>query len=224
MFRIKICGITNIEDAVAAVDAGADALGLNFYKKSPRCVSLDVAKQIAAATDIVRVGVFVNQLADEMWEAWNASGLSFAQIHGDESPAMLKPIAEMDIITVHRIAPGETEVLARLTRDRTDFLSTIGWMPQGMLVDSATPGEYGGTGTQANWDLLQGYEDQLGPGAGLILAGGLTPENVAEAIRIVRPAAVDVASGVESSPGKKDPIKVREFVAAAKAAFESLES
>src|SRR5690349_18982448 len=100
MFRIKICGITNVEDAIAAVDAGADALGLNFYKKSPRCVELEVAKQIKSATDVVRVGVFVNHAVEEMWSTWNASGLSFAQVHGDETPEMLKPIADMDIITV----------------------------------------------------------------------------------------------------------------------------
>ena len=224
MFRIKICGITNVDDAVAAADAGADAIGLNFYAKSPRCVGLEVAQQISAATEIVRVGVFVNHSAEEMLRAWNASGLTFAQIHGDETPEMLKPIADMDIITVHRIAAGEVDVLARLARDRSSFLSAMSQLPQAMLVDSATPGEYGGTGTKANWDLLIGHERQLGSGAGLILAGGLTPENIAEAIRVVRPAAVDVASGVESSPGKKDSIKVRDFVAAAKGAFESLES
>lgn len=222
MFRIKICGITNIEDAVAAADAGADALGLNFYQKSPRCVALDVAKEIAAATQIVRVGVFVNHSPEEIRHAWNAGGLQFAQIHGDETPEMLKPIADMDIITVHRIAACEVDVLARLERDRSDFLSAMGRMPQAMLVDSAAPGEYGGTGTKANWELLRGYERQLGARTRLILAGGLTPANVAEAIRVVRPAAVDVASGVESSPGKKDPLKVRDFVAAATVAFKSL--
>ena len=224
MFRIKICGITNLDDAIAAVDAGADAIGLNFYEKSSRRVELDVSRQIAAATEIVRVGVFVNHSAEEMWQAWNASGLSFAQIHGDETPEMLKPIAEMDIITVHRIAASDADALGRLGRDMNAFVSTLGWMPQAMLVDSAAPGEYGGTGTKANWNLLQDHERQIGVNVNLILAGGLTPDNVAEAIRIVRPAAVDVASGVESSPGKKDPHKVRDFVAAAAAAFDSLES
>ena len=220
MFRIKICGITNVEDAIAAVDAGADAIGLNFYENSPRCVELDVAKQIAAATEIVRVGVFVNHSAEEMWQAWNAGGLWFAQIHGDETPGMLKPIAEMDIITVRRFSENEIDPVGVLLQDMLQFTSVIGWMPQAMLVDAAVPGEYGGTGAKADWHSLQGYEHRLGPGTDLILAGGLTPENVAEAIRIVRPAAVDVASGVESSPGKKDPHKVRDFVAAAKAAFE----
>ena len=222
MFRIKICGITNVEDAIAAVDAGADALGLNFYQKSPRCVELDVAKQIAAATEVVRVGVFVNHSAEEMRNAWNASDLAFAQIHGDETPEMLKPIADMDIITVHRIAASEPDALGRLARDMGVFVAAMGWMPQAMLVDSAAPGEYGGTGTKANWKLLQDHERQIGVNVNLILAGGLTPDNVAEAIRIVRPAAVDVASGVESSPGKKDPHKVRDFVTAATEAFDSL--
>jgi len=224
MFRIKICGISNVDDAVAAVDAGADAIGLNFYAKSPRCVELAMAKQIAAITEVIRVGVFVNQSADEMWKAWENSGLWFAQIHGDETPEMLKPIADMDIITVHRMATDEPDGLGRLERDMDHFASVIGWMPQAMLIDSAVPGEYGGTGTKANWQSLRGHERRLGGGANLILAGGLTPDNVAEAISIVRPAAVDVASGVESSPRKKDPYKVRDFVAAAQAAFESLES
>lgn len=223
MFRIKICGITNVEDAIAAVDAGADAIGLNFYEKSPRCVQLAVAKQIAAATEIVRVGVFVNQSAEEMWQAWNASGLSFAQIHGDETPETLKPITEMGIITVRRFSVTETDPVGVLLRDMEHFTSVIGWMPQGMLVDAAVPGEYGGTGAKADWHSLQGYERRLGAGTDLILAGGLTPDNVAEAIRIVRPAAVDVASGVESSPGKKDSVKVQDFVAAASEAFAALE-
>jgi phosphoribosylanthranilate isomerase len=224
MFRIKICGITNVEDAVAAVDAGADAIGLNFYEKSPRCVELNVAKQISAATEIVRVGVFVNQSAEEMGQAWNEAGLWFAQIHGDETPEMLKPIADMDIITVRRLSGDETDPIGLLIRDMLHFTSVIGWAPQAMLVDAAVPGEYGGTGAKADWHSLQGYERRLGTCADLILAGGLTPDNVAEAIRIVRPAAVDVASGVESAPGKKDPHKVRDFVTAAQAAFESLES
>lgn len=224
MFRIKICGITNVEDAIAAVDAGADAIGLNFYKRSPRCVELDVAKQIAAATEIIRVGVFVNQSAEEMEHAWNEAGLWFIQIHGDETPEMLKPIADMDIITVRRLSGDETDPVDLLIRDMFHFTSVVGWTPQAMLVDAAVPGEYGGTGAKADWHSLQGYEGRLGTCADLILAGGLTPDNVAEAIRIVRPAAVDVASGVESAPGKKDPHKVRDFVAAATAAFESLES
>jgi phosphoribosylanthranilate isomerase len=223
MFRIKICGITNVEDAIATVDAGADALGLNFYKKSPRCVELDVAKQIAAATEIARVGVFVNQSAEEMGHAWNEAGLWFVQVHGDETPEMLKPIADMDIITVRRLARDETDPVGMLIRDLLHFTSEIGWAPQAMLVDAAVPGEYGGTGAKADWHSLHGYESRLGTCADLILAGGLTPDNVAEAIRIVRPAAVDVASGVESSPGKKDPVKVRDFVAAATAAFDSLQ-
>ena len=220
-FRIKICGVTNVDDAQVAAEAGADAIGLNFYEKSPRCVDHYEARRIAAATDIVRVGVVVNQSAEAMWQAWNSGGLWFMQIHGDETPEMLKPVAEMDLITVRRVLPDENDVLARLQRDMFQFVSAIGWMPQAMMVDSASVGQYGGTGVSANWNALQDHEKWLGD-ANLILAGGLTPENVAEAIRIVRPAAVDVASGVEASPGKKDPAKVRDFVAAAKAAFEGI--
>ncbi|BBO31750.1 phosphoribosylanthranilate isomerase [Lacipirellula parvula] len=222
MFRIKICGITNVEDAIAAVDAGADALGLNFYKKSPRCVELDVARKIAAATEVVRVGVFVNHSTEEMAHAWNEASLSYTQIHGDETPEMLKPIADMGIIPVRRLSRDETDPVGLLIRDFLHFTSEIGWALEAMLVDAAVPGEYGGTGAKADWHSLHGYELRLDSRAGLILAGGLTPDNVAEAIRIVRPAAVDVASGVESAPGKKDPVKVRDFVAAASEAFASL--
>jgi phosphoribosylanthranilate isomerase len=218
-FRIKICGVTSVSDATLVANAGADAIGLNFYGKSSRCISLEMAKQIASETDLIRVGVFVNQPASEMSEAWDAAGLWYAQIHGDETPEMLKPISDMDIITVRRISSNENDVLGKLQRDMLHFTSVIGWMPQGMLVDAASPDVYGGTGTAANWHLLEGYEQALGPGARLILAGGLTPDNVAEAIRIVRPAAGDVASGVESAPGKKDPAKVRDFIQAARAAF-----
>jgi phosphoribosylanthranilate isomerase len=218
-FRIKICGVTSVSDAKLAASAGADAIGLNFYSKSQRCISLDVANRIASETEVIRVGVFVNQTASEMWQAWDAGGLWYAQIHGDETPEMLKPISEMDIITVRRFPPGAKDILVQLQRDMLHFTSVIGWMPQGMLVDTALPNEYGGTGIAGNWQTLRTYEQALGPGARLILAGGLTPDNVAEAIRIVRPAAVDVASGVESAPGKKDPIKVRDFIQAARAAF-----
>lgn len=221
MFRIKICGITNIDDATTAVESGADAIGLNFYEKSPRFVGIDQAGRIAAATDIVRVGVVVNQSVDQMEAAWTAGGLWFIQIHGDETPEMLKPIADMDIITVRRADPGDEQILSRLQRDMLHFTSVIGWMPQAMMVDAAAPGLFGGTGVKANWEALRDHMKYLGE-ANLILAGGLTPDNVAEAIRIVRPAAVDVASGVESAPGKKDPAKVRDFVANALGAFAAL--
>jgi phosphoribosylanthranilate isomerase len=221
MFRVKICGITNVEDALAAVEAGADAIGLNFYKNSPRCINFDVARHIADATDVVRVGVVVNESIRVMTQAWSSGELSFLQIHGDETPEMLKPVAFMDLITVRRMAPQEADVLEALQRDMMHFAAVIGWAPPAMMVDSAAPGQYGGTGTTANWQLLHGHERRLGH-ANLILAGGLTPDNVAEAIGIVRPAAVDVASGVESAPGKKDPAKVRDFVANALGAFEAL--
>jgi phosphoribosylanthranilate isomerase len=218
-FRIKICGVTNVQDAVHAADAGAEAIGLNFYERSKRRIGRDAAREIATATDVVRVGVFVNQSAEAMWQAWEDGGLWFAQIHGDETPEMLKPIADMDIITVRRVLPGDDSILSKLQADMLHFTSVIGWCPQAMMVDAAAPGEYGGTGATADWHALRGHEAFIGPGANLILAGGLTPDNVAEAIRIVRPHGVDVASGVESAPGKKDPVKVRDFIAAARAAF-----
>lgn len=243
MFRIKICGITNVEDAVAAVDAGADAIGLNFYEKSPRCVTIFEAKSIVdevedpAYSQPRSTGVFVNAEIDTIRRIVNEIGISNIQLHGDESPDYLVEIPKIarrtariggrDILSTHRC----NVIRARRFDDRgvsaiasdINACEVAGRRPAAVLIDAFTPGRYGGTGETVSWVGLVDHRKWLGD-TPLILAGGLTPDNVAEAIRIVRPAAVDVASGVESSPGKKDPHKVRDFVAAAQAAFESLES
>ena len=226
MFRIKICGITNVEDAIAAVDACADAIGLNFYEKSPRCVTIEAAAQAAKLAHdrlVTPVGVFVNHSPPEVHRIAADVGLSVFQLHGDETPEIAKEIFdnEWEIIRVHRYR-SEDGIYA-LQHDLLHYTSVVGYGPSAYLVDAASSGAYGGTGTVLPWTELADYPKAIGTFE-LILAGGLTPDNVAEAIRIVRPAAVDVASGVESAPGKKDPVKVRDFVAAAKAAFESLES
>jgi phosphoribosylanthranilate isomerase len=235
MFRIKICGITNTRDAIAAVDAGADAIGLNFYEKSSRYVTEQQVGQIGEgmgrerALAVVPVGVFVNHSISALWRHWTRGGDRFVvQLHGDESPEFVASVKtalaatyatdDCQLIWAQRLGKLGLEELRGKLAECVDR----GAAPDALLIDSAAPGSYGGTGTVLAWERLVGYESQLG-GIPVILAGGLTPDNVAEAIRIVRPAAVDVASGVESSPGKKDPVKVRDFVAAANEAFATLE-
>jgi phosphoribosylanthranilate isomerase len=232
MFRVKICGITNVEDAIVAVEAGADAIGLNFYEGSPRCVKPQEAMAIAQRLPMAKVhavGVFVNMGPDAIELLASSLTLSGVQLHGDESPEMVAQLAKP-----HRPAhhPYRRQVIrARRMDDRgvasiaADLVACrdAGWLPAAVLVDAMTPGRYGGTGETVSWVGLADHKRWLGD-VPLILAGGLTPDNVAEAIRIVRPAAVDVASGVESAPGKKDPAKVRDFVANALGAFEALGS
>jgi phosphoribosylanthranilate isomerase len=219
MFQIKICGITNVEDAIAAVDAGADAVGLNFYEKSPRYVALRDAHRISVAvTDrgAIPVGVFVNHSFEEIQHAERFSELDALQLHGDEPPEFLSRLIPPTIRARRFEDASWTAIEADLAACRA-----AGRPPDALLIDAATPGQYGGTGETLPWEMLADHPRWLGD-TPLILAGGLTPDNVAEAIRIVRPHGVDVASGVESAPGKKDPVKVRDFIAAARAALDAL--
>ena len=238
MFRIKICGITNVEDATAAVDAGADAIGLNFYEKSPRFVTEPNAALIARVVRqhcakekrpggaIAIVGVVVNKPPHEMSVLYHfrGVGLRCVQLHGDEPPEVIatfqSPIASPLPTTDWRVIRArrfDDNGVAAIAKD-LEACEAAGRRPDAVLVDALTPGRYGGTGETVSWVGLADHRRWLGD-TPLILAGGLTPDNVAEAIRIVRPHAVDVASGVESAPGKKDPHKVRDFIAAARAAF-----
>jgi phosphoribosylanthranilate isomerase len=231
MFRVKICGVTRVEDALVAVETGADAIGLNFYEKSPRCVTPEIARGISREMQTVvveRVGVFVNKDVGEIEVVAKAADLSAVQLHGDESPDAVAHLAHPDrrrraadhwnVIRARRIA---TDGVGAIAADLQACLAA-GWLPSAVLVDSMAPGHFGGSGKTVAWDLLVDHRQHLGQ-TPLILAGGLTPDNVAEAIRIVRPAAVDVASGVESSPGKKDPVKVRDFVANALGALAAFD-
>lgn len=249
MFRVKICGITNVEDAVAAVEAGADAIGLNFYEGSKRRVTQVQAREITASLPpdflLGRVGVFVNHLPAEIWSIVQQAGIYAIQLHGDEPPETAAILTELKHSHAADLSKGfhqkgltaqaealergpAVPMLIRARRMPDDGLAAIlrdldacreaGGIADSVLLDAATPGRYGGTGETVSWVGLADHRRWLGD-IPLILAGGLTPDNVAEAIRIVRPAAVDVASGVESAPGKKDPAKVRDFVAAALAAF-----
>lgn len=219
MFRIKICGITNSDDARRAVDAGADAIGLNFYAQSPRYVTIDAARKIADAVrdQTLVVGVFVNESPTGMMGVVTEVGLGAIQVHGDEPPALLERLPDRPLLRVRRLTEAGLDAVA----EDLEACRAAGRAPDAVLVDSAAaPGVYGGTGHPVAWDALRDYDATLGA-MPLILAGGLTPDNVAEAIRVVRPAGVDVASGVESAPGKKDPAKLAAFVAAAQAAFRS---
>jgi phosphoribosylanthranilate isomerase len=217
MFRIKICGVTNLADAQVAIDAGADALGLNFYERSPRCVSREVAAEIAAACGLAKVkpiGVFVNAPPSYVVELAEQFNLAAVQLHGDEPPEIIDdlPLGMRVIFALRLPAAGG------LALPNYRHLSKYQRLPAALLADAAAPGQYGGTGHKLDWTALANWPAKTF-GIPLILAGGLTPKNVIAAIRICHPAGVDAASGVESSPGKKDPAKTRDFIAAAKAAF-----
>lgn len=293
MFKIKICGITSPEDALLAAEAGADAIGLNFYEQSPRYVTPERAGQISsllrsrcekhAVNAPLIVGVFVHSpgliavephLGDpltltmhHLGETQVAAGFDAFQLHGEEPPELIAnlnitniperrtwlsklmlpdvPDPPIPVIRAFRCRKGGlTEVNAYLREclafgndvkaleekskshpevryiDWSAFPSAM--LPYAVLLDAYAPGAYGGTGQVVDWNVVRNERDLL-MGLPVILAGGLTPENVAEAIITARPDAVDVASGVESAPGKKDPEKVRRFIAEARRAFEELQ-
>lgn len=202
--KVKICGITNLEDGRFAAEAGADALGFVFYEKSPRFIT------IAAAADIIRklppfvvkVGVFVNAPAETVHAAVAACGLNLLQFHGDEPPDYC---LQFGLMSMKAFRIRNLDSLRQLEKYQTDA-----W-----LLDTAVPGQFGGAGRAFDWKLAVEARKMGRP---IFLAGGLTPENVAEAVRLVRPYGVDVSSGVESSPGKKDHSKVTAFINAARAA------
>ena len=202
MTKIKICGIKTVTDALAAMDAGADLIGFNFYLKSPRYIDVGICRNIMSAMrrygHIMYVGLFVNASVEEIHATMETCGLSLAQLHGDETPEML---SELDgrAFKAFRGIPQNLDGFER--QDAPAF-----------LVDASVKGSYGGSGVTADWsgaaELARKYP--------LLLAGGLTPENVAEAVRRVKPWGVDVASGVESAPGEKDAGKMKAFVQAVK--------
>ena len=204
--KIKICGLTNLPDALAAAEAGADALGFVFCDESPRCVSLETASGIIRELppSIVKVGVFVNAEEEFVRRAIAECGLNLLQFHGDESAAYC---LQFHLMSMKAFRIRNAASLQALSDYPTDA-----W-----LLDAYAPGKLGGTGEKFNWDLA--IEAQK-LGRPIFLAGGLTPENVADAVRRVRPYAVDVSSGVEKAPGKKDHAKVKAFIQAAKSISE----
>lgn len=221
MLSIKICGITCSSDARVAVEAGADAIGLNFYRGSKRYVTPETAREIAEAVGEIaaRVGVFVNSPASEVHQIAEIVGLDWVQLHGDEPPEFLSEIsADLKILRVYRVGPAG---LAPVTADLT-ACQRAGKFPDAILIDSAIPGAYGGTGIKGSkLFFARNRENTSDPyfSLPLLLAGGLTPENVAEAIHQSHPDGVDVASGVEVSPGIKDPAKIQRFIAEARQAL-----
>lgn len=216
LFRIKICGVTRPSDACAIAAAGADAIGLNFYAGSSRHLSRDQAHAITASLPAVvqKVGVFVNATAAEIRELAAAAPLDWIQLHGDEPPGLVAELAPLGVIRAWRIGPGAWERLATYLAE----CRRQGALPRAILLDAAQGAAYGGTGKTLDWSEVARHRAILA-GLPLILAGGLRPENVAEAIRVARPDGVDTASGVEIRPGEKDPARVQAFVAAAKASF-----
>ncbi len=205
---VKVCGLTNPEDGVLAVEAGADAVGFVFYPMSPRRVDVSRAAEIARELPplVARVGVFVDATRDEMARTAEEVGLDLLQLHGDEPPEALEGLPRRALKAV-RVGMGFT------AEDALRYRAAAGVVVDTRLVgQTAMPG---GTGTPFDWTLVKGLRDQVGF---LMLAGGLTPDNVAEAITEVRPHAVDVSSGVERLPGRKEPERVKAFVEAVRSA------
>ena len=202
MTKIKICGIKTVDDALAALDAGADLLGFNFYPKSPRYISVgqcrDVMSVMRKYGHITYVGVFVNAPVAQIRATMETVALTLAQLHGDETFEMVQSLDGK----AFKAFRGVPDALDGFAREDAPAL----------LVDASVKGYYGGTGMTADWKSAAG----LAKRAPILLAGGLTPENIADAVRQVRPWGVDVASGVESSPGVKDASKMRALVQAVK--------
>jgi phosphoribosylanthranilate isomerase len=203
--KIKICGITNLEDAAAAVAAGADALGFVFYRKSPRCVVPAVVKQIIASLPplVTPVGVFVNEEMKIVRDLMDECGLALAQLHGEEPAAYCQELGRPVLKAIRLKDRGSLLALA-------EFQGRAG--VRGFIVDTFSELHYGGTGIVTDWSLAA----EAAKAASVLLAGGLTADNVGQAIQAVHPYGVDVSSGVESFPGKKNLGKVRAFVQAAR--------
>jgi len=260
MTWIKICGMTNLEDALAASDAGANALGFVFYPKSPRQVTVEAARSIVVKLPqrIEKVGVFVNETVDRVCDTVKQAGLTAVQLHGDESvefsralfqelangsprpmifrtwPAKVFDVAAgesvgWDPVAVGLVAPDEAYKGKRVhkihvAKNGDLFLETHGFRPgvvSGVLLDSSNDERRGGTGQTFDWERVQPWAGIINSISKLIVAGGLRPGNVQEAIHLLHPWGVVVSSGVEREPGKKDPRKVRAFVQAVRAMEEA---
>jgi phosphoribosylanthranilate isomerase len=242
MYRIKICGITSVDDALMAAEAGADAIGINCYAQSPRYVDAERAGLIVQAVcerfgpeTLEIYAVFVNATADDiLWtfrdaDLYGSEQSVGIQLHGDEPPELMAELKQHGLGRSNDllIATGHAPLvpIVRAFRCRGGELTSaaahlaacqqLGVLPQAVLIDAYQPGAYGGTGQTADWNAIGARRETL-LNLPVVLAGGLTSANVAAAIRAAHSDAVDVASGVESAPGRKDFRKVHEFVAAAK--------
>ncbi len=218
--QVKICGITNRDDAIAALEAGADYLGFNLYPKSSRYIPPEKLRELileigegTSQSSIPNpqplrfIGIFVNETVQGITDILSFTGLAYAQLHGDEPPEFLQQLTGKAFKAVR---PADAES----ARDAASRFAPLGLDdgPQ-LLIDAYDPAEYGGTGKKADWHVAAKLAQRH---PRLMLAGGLTPANVAQAIRAARPWAVDVASGVEVSPGRKDHDAMRAFIRAAK--------
>jgi len=214
MTWVKICGITNLEDALTAVEAGADAVGFVFYEKSPRNITPEVAREIVnkLPADVEKVGVFVDLESGPIRETVLNAGLTAVQLHGPRSAESVCRALESsaDCVGVSKII---LMVHGNALKDDLLFGVTISNL-FAILLDSRSEGATGGTGTAFDWNATSGAVQAMSSIFPVIVAGGLTPLNVSEAIRILKPWGVDVTSGVEAKPGKKDPDKVRAFTKA----------
>jgi phosphoribosylanthranilate isomerase len=203
MVEVKICGLTTVGDALDCIEAGADAIGLNFWQGSPRCVDVTRARAIveAAGHRAAMVGVFVDFTLEQVGEILRETGIVWAQLHGHEPPEL-----------VAALLPTAYKAIGVQDGSAIDLART--YPGEQLLLDASVPGVHGGTGQTFDWDIAA----KIARERKLTLAGGLTPDNVATAVRTVRPFRVDVASGVESAPGQKDPKLVRDFIERARAA------
>jgi phosphoribosylanthranilate isomerase len=216
MTWVKICGMTNLEDTLTAVEAGADAVGFVFYEKSPRKISVEAAREIVRQLPegVEKVGVFVDLESEQIREIVLAVGLSAVQLHGDKSMNCLweDPRPSAQSVGASRLIPM---IYAETLRD-SGFLINQDVRDQifAILLDSRSDGTPGGTGATFDWESTRDIVQAMSLVVPVIVAGGLTPANVPEAMRLFQPFGLDVVSGVEASPGKKDPQKVRAFVKA----------
>lgn len=195
MVKLKVCGITTLEDATNAIDAGAEFLGFNFYAPSPRYIAPEAARAIIEKLppEIINVGVFVNEARPELvHQKMMVSGTSVAQLHGDEDEMYCRIVGASRVIKALRVGR------------KFDLETLTGFPASAFLIDAFDTKLFGGTGKNSNWDIAR----DVAQNANVFLAGGLTPENIGEAIRAVRPLAVDVNSGVETYPGRKDKTKL----------------
>ena len=206
MIKVKICGLTNLEDALTATEAGADVLGFILYPKSKRFTKVKDVRKITSELPpfVIKAGVFVNEDPRNVLEILSYAYLDLAQLHGDETPEECEYIGANRVIKVFRLKEiGEVEKIE-------PYIGKI----RAILLDTYSKDSYGGTGKTFNWEIAKAVKERFD--IPVILSGGLNPENVAEAIKEVNPYAVDVSSGVETEPGKKDHKKVKAFVKAAK--------
>ncbi len=222
--KIKFCGLTRTEDVLAAIECGADAIGLNFYKPSPRYVSPETARGLSHAAEnlVLRVGVFVNASPTEVDAVLAVCQLDCIQLHGDETPEWidsaevfpsLKSLLFIKAVCWRDIEEDRQKVLAWTRRNHPRLL--------GFLVDAYDPVQRGGTGKIARWDLLFPRPEKF-LNTSILLAGGLTPENISKAIEIAKPDGVDLASGIESAPGIKDHSKMQVIAAVARKMFRKI--